>query len=212
VTKSRLPAFFARVGIQHCTNCGKPVQRQSVDQIIDTIMGFRAGTNIQILAPVIRGRKGHYRGLFGKILKDGFLRVRIDGEAKEIKKGMQVNRYQVHDIEIVVDRCSIRPDMRTRIADSVETALKMGSGTVIVSLDATKSDQKNPKAKAAPGKDQLFSQHLACMDCGISYDEPAPNSFSFNSPYGSCPACNGLGEIKEFDLELIVPDEERPSG
>jgi len=204
-----LRLLFARVGIQHCTNCGKPVQRQSVDQIIDTIMGFRAGTNIQILAPVIKGRKGHYRELFEKILKDGFLRVRIDGEAKEIKKGMQVNRYQVHDIEIVVDRCSIRSDMRPRIADSVETALKMGSGTVIVSLDAQKSDQKNPKAKAAAGKDQLFSQHLACMDCGISYDEPAPNSFSFNSPYGSCPACNGLGEIKEFDLELIVPDDER---
>jgi len=146
-----LRLLFARVGIQHCTNCGKPVQRQSVDQIIDTIMGFRAGTNIQILAPVIRGRKGHYRELFEKILKDGFLRVRIDGEAKEIKKGMQVNRYQVHDIEIVVDRCSIRPDMRSRIADSVETALKMGSGTVIVSLDAQKSDQKNPKAKPATG-------------------------------------------------------------
>ncbi|HTK80801.1 MAG TPA: excinuclease ABC subunit UvrA, partial [Bacteroidota bacterium] len=186
-----LRLLFARAGVQHCYNCGRPVQRQSVDQIIDTVMEYPSGTNIQILAPVVKGRKGHYRELFEKILKDGFLRVRIDGEVKEIRKGMQANRYQVHNIEIVVDRLTVKSDLRSRIADSIEMALKMGSGIVVIQSD----------------KDQLFSQHLACSFCGISYDEPAPNSFSFNSPYGSCPACDGLGETKEFDLNLIIPDD-----
>ncbi len=186
-----LRLLFARVGIQHCYKCKRPVERQSVDQIIDTVMTYPQGTKIQVLAPVVKGRKGHYRELFEKILKDGFLRVRIDGEVKEICKGMQANRYQVHDIEIVVDRLVVNHDMRTRIADSIETALRMGSGVVLVNSEE---------------KDQLFSQHLACSTCGISYDEPAPNSFSFNSPYGSCSTCDGLGETKEFDLDLIIPD------
>ncbi|MBI1807297.1 MAG: excinuclease ABC subunit UvrA [Ignavibacteria bacterium] len=187
-----LRLLFARVGTQHCYNCGRVVQKQSVDQIIDAVLGYRKDTKIHILAPVIRGRKGHYRELFEQIVKDGFLRVRADGEVKEITKGMQLDRYKVHNIEIVVDRLSVRSDMRPRIADSIETALQMGSGLVIV------NDGKS---------DQLFSQHLACLECGISYDEPAPNSFSFNSPYGSCPTCSGLGETKEFDVRLIIPDE-----
>jgi excinuclease ABC subunit A len=201
-----LRLLFARVGVQHCYNCGKPVQRQSVDQIIDTVMSYPKETKIQILSPVIRGRKGHYRELFEKIVKDGFLRVRIDGEVKEIHKGMQANRYQVHDIEIVVDRLVVRHDMRSRIAESIETALRMGSGIVVINSNT--GGQTSGKSKTVVGKDQLFSQHLACIECGISYDEPAPNSFSFNSPYGSCPACTGLGEIKEFDLALIMPDDE----
>jgi excinuclease ABC subunit A len=187
-----LRLLFARVGIQHCTNCGRPVQKQEVDQIIDTITSMPEDTRIMLLAPVVRGRKGHYRELFEEIVRDGYLRVRIDGEVREITKGMKIDRYKVHTIEVVVDRLVVKPDMRVRIADSVETALGMGSGLVII---------------AADGKDHLFSQHTACLYCGISYDEPAPNSFSFNSPYGSCPLCSGLGETMEFDLRLIMPDD-----
>ncbi len=202
-----LRLLFARVGVQHCYKCDTPVQKQTVDQIIDTVMAYPTGTKIQILAPIVKGRKGHYRELFEKILKDGFLRVRIDGEVKEIRKGMQANRYQLHDIEIVVDRLSVQHDMRSRIADSIETALQTGTGSVIVSANGGDEKISNKKGKSFKSGDQLFSEKLACMKCGISYDEPAPNSFSFNSPYGSCPSCAGLGEMKEFDLHLIMPDE-----
>ena len=193
-----LRLLFARAGVQHCWNCGKAVKRQSVDQIIDTVLQMPAGTKIQLLAPVIRGRKGHYRELFQQIMRDGFLRVRIDGEIREIEEGMQISRYKIHDIEVVVDRLSVRPDLRSRIADSVETALRIGSGIVIIT---TESDGRKDKTA-----DLLFSRHLACADCGISYEEPAPNSFSFNSPYGSCPTCMGLGETSSFNLRLIIPD------
>jgi len=187
-----LRLLFARIGTQYCTNCGRKVEKQSEDQIIDSIMKMPEGTKIQILAPVVKGRKGHYRELFEKVVKDGFLRVRVDGETREIVKGMQVDRYRIHTIEIVVDRLHLRKDLRTRVADSVQVALSFGSGVVIVNDGTT---------------DHLFSKHLACSACGISYEEPAPNSFSFNSPYGACPACDGLGEKKEFDLDLIIPDE-----
>ncbi|HTX18960.1 MAG TPA: excinuclease ABC subunit UvrA [Bacteroidota bacterium] len=187
-----LRLLFARVGIQFCVNCGTKVQKQSVDQIIDAIMRMAPGTRTQILAPVVKGRKGHYRELFEQILKDGFLRVRVDGVVQEISKGMKVDRYKIHDIEIVVDRIVVKKESRSRIADSVEVALGFGAGVLIVNDGAS---------------DHLFSKHYSCPNCGTSYEEPAPNSFSFNTPYGSCPACEGLGEKKEFDLALILPDE-----
>lgn len=187
-----LRLLFARIGTQYCTNCGRKVEKQTEDQIIDSIMNLSEGTKIQILAPVIRGRKGHYRELFEKIMNDGFLRVRVDGEVKEIFAGMLLGRYKIHNIEIVVDRLRLHPDVRSRVADSVETALSFGSSVVIVN-DGT--------------RDRLFSKHLACSICGISYEEPAPNSFSFNSPYGACSVCDGLGERKEFDLGIIIPDD-----
>jgi excinuclease ABC subunit A len=187
-----LRLLFARVGTQYCHNCGRKVQKQARDQIIDTILALPSGTKIQVLAPVVRGRKGHYRELFEEIRKDGFLRVRVDGEIKEIRDRLQVERYKIHNIEIVVDRIAVSKEARSRIADSVEVALGFGSGVVII------NDGKN---------DLLFSEHLSCSYCNISFEEPAPNSFSFNSPYGACPACNGLGEKKEFDVSLIIPDE-----
>jgi excinuclease ABC subunit A len=187
-----LRLLFARAGIQFCVNCGTKVQKQSVDQIIDAILKFPGGTKIQILAPVVKGRKGHYRELFEQILKDGFLRARVDGEVSEISKGMKADRYKVHDIEIVVDRIAVKKESRSRVADSVEVALGFGAGVLIV------NDGKS---------DHLFSKHYSCPNCGTSYDEPAPNSFSFNTPYGSCPSCEGLGEKKEFDLSLIIPNE-----
>ncbi|MBW7887634.1 MAG: excinuclease ABC subunit UvrA [Bacteroidetes bacterium] len=187
-----LRLLFARVGIQFCVNCGTKVQKQSADQIIDGILKLPAGTKIQILAPVVKGRKGHYRELFEKIVKDGFLRVRVDGEVKEISKGMNVDRYKTHDIEIVIDRIQIKKEIRTRIADSVEVALQFGEGVLIVNDG---------------NKDLLFSKKYSCPSCGLSYEEPAPNSFSFNTTYGACPECEGLGEKKQFDLSLIIPDD-----
>jgi len=189
-----LRLLFARVGVQFCTNCGRKVERQSVDQIIDAVTGFPAGSKIQVLAPVVKGRKGHYRELFEQIQKDGYVRVRVDGEYREIVKGMKVDRYKVHTIEVVVDRIILKKNLRSRIADSVELALRMGEGMVVVD-DGT--------------KDHLFSQKYACHFCGLSYEETAPNSFSFNTPSGYCPACEGLGELKAFDLRLIIPDEKR---
>jgi len=186
--------LYARAGIQFCYNCGRRVERQTLDQIIDQILKLPEGARIQLLAPVVRGRKGHYRELFEEILRDGFLRVRVDGKVRQIEKGMQVHRYKIHNIEIVVDRVVVRQDSRKRIADSLETALGFGSGVVILDTGS---------------EDILYSQHLSCAVCGISYEEPAPNSFSFNSPYGACSACDGLGEKKEFDIGLMIPDETR---
>ncbi len=186
-----LRLLFARVGTPHCYNCGKSVQKQTTAQIIDAVLSTMKGKKATILAPVVRGRKGHYRELFEEILSDGFLKVRVDGEIFELSKGFQVDRYKIHNIEIVVDRLMIRETSRTRISESVGVALNYGSGIVII------NDGEH---------DRIFSRHLACLDCGISYRELAPNSFSFNSPYGSCPDCEGMGEKKELDLNLIIPD------
>lgn len=186
-----LRLLFARAGTQFCVNDGSRVQKQSVDQIIDAIMKLPQGTKIQILAPVVKGRKGHYRELFEKILKDGFLRVRVDNTVVEISKGMKLDRYKIHTIEVVVDRIIVKKESRSRIADSVEVALQFGEGVIIV------NDGK---------KDILFSKKYSCPQCGTSYEEPAPNSFSFNTTTGACPACEGLGEKKDFDMSLIIPD------
>ncbi|HSD62758.1 MAG TPA: excinuclease ABC subunit UvrA [Ignavibacteriaceae bacterium] len=186
-----LRLLYARLGAPHCYNCGKPVTRQSSAQIIDSIITALSGKKIYILAPVVRGRKGHYHELFEEILSDGFLRVRVDNEIKEISKGFQVDRYKIHNIEIVIDRLTAGENARARISESVEVALNYGNGILIV------NDEQ---------KDFIYSRHLACLDCGISYRELAPNSFSFNSPYGSCPECEGLGEKKELDINLIIPD------
>jgi excinuclease ABC subunit A len=215
-----LRLLFARAGTQFCWKCGRKVQKQSTDQIIDSIMKLPEGTRVQILAPVVRGRKGHYRELFDEIVRDGFLRVRVDGVVREIEGGMQVDRYKVHSIEIVVDRIVVRSESRTRVADSVEVALRFGNGTMIANVLTGSDAAGNGKTKVRRGtkaesgsrkttkaeEDILFSRHLSCAFCNISYEEPAPNSFSFNSPFGACPTCNGLGEVKEFDTRLMIPD------
>jgi excinuclease ABC subunit A len=186
-----LRLLYARLGTPYCYNCGKPVQKQTTAQIIDSVLNDYKSKKVAILAPVVRGRKGHYRELFEEVLSDGFLRVRIDGEVQEITKGLQVDRYKIHNIEIVIDRLQAKQSSRTRISESVDVALNYGGGIVII------NDGK---------EDKIFSRHLACLDCGISYRELAPNSFSFNSPYGSCKDCEGLGEKKELDINLIIPD------
>jgi excinuclease ABC subunit A len=186
-----LRLLYARLGTPYCYNCGKPVTKQSSVQIIDSIIQTLNGKKINVLAPVIRGRKGHYRELFEEILSDGFLKVRVDNEFFEIKKGFQVDRYKIHNIEIAVDKFTVNENSRTRLTESIEVGLNYGNGIVIVN-DNT--------------QDHIFSRHLACLDCGISYRELAPNSFSFNTLYGMCPACEGLGEKKELDINLMIPD------
>lgn len=189
-----LRLLFARVGVQHCSQCGLKVEKQNVDAIIDSVMSLPKDSRVQILAPVVRGRKGHYRELFEEIVKDGFLRARVDGDVNEIYKGMQVDRYKIHNIEIVIDRIVLQENIRSRVADSIETALSFGSGVVIVNSEIG---------------DSLYSIRFACSTCGISYEDPAPNSFSFNSPYGYCPTCSGLGENRKLDVNLIIPDESK---
>ncbi len=186
-----LRLLYARVGKVHCYNCGRPVEKQSSEQIIETILKDYDEKKIQILAPVVRGRKGHYRELFSEILRDGFLRARIDGEIQELIDDFKVDRYKTHDIEIVIDRLKVNQSSRYRIRQSTEVALNYGNGNIII------FDEK---------EDHWFSRNFACAHCGIGFQELAPNSFSFNTPYGSCPDCDGLGEKKELDINLIIPD------
>ncbi len=189
-----LRVLFARVAVAHCYECGKKITRQTSQEIVNRILAFPEGENILILAPKVRGRKGEYKDIFRQVQRDGFTRARVDGKLVELDKAIKLDKDKKHTIEVVVDRLSIRPDIRRRLADSVETALKAGNGILVVS-----------------GKpEQLFSELYACVECGISYEEPSPRNFSFNSPYGACPACNGLGTKLEIDPDLVMPDKTKP--
>lgn len=188
-----LRLLFARASDAFSYMTGEKMIRLTDDQIVDLIMEEYDGKNLLLLAPVVKGRKGHYRELFVQIAQQGYLRVRIDGVITELKKGLQADRYKIHDIEIVVDKIAVNDDVRHRISDSVKTTLKAGKGTMMV------YDEKSKKVRH-------LSQHLMCPSTGISYDEPQPNSFSFNSPYGACKKCNGLGTIPEIDLKQVIPD------
>ena len=186
-----LRLLYARTGIPYCYNCGKPVVKQTSNQIIESILSTLAGKKISILAPVIRGRKGHYRELFEEIMSDGFLKVRVDNEFHQLEKGFQADRYKIHNIEIAIDKFTVNENSRNRLTESIEVGLNYGNGITIVNDGSA---------------DHLYSRHLACLDCGINYRELAPNSFSFNSPYGLCTDCEGLGEKKELDIHLMIPD------
>ncbi len=170
-----LRLLYARVATAYSHISGKPMRRQTDDEIINHILSFPEGTRLLILAPVVRGRKGHYRELFEQIARQGFERVRVDGELREITPGMKLDRYKTHDIEVVVDRIVVRPDIRPRVHDSVQIALGMGGGVLIAHV-------LNPDGT---GTDHVFSRHLYCPEDGVSYDDPSPNTFSFNSPYGA---------------------------
>ncbi|MEZ4696460.1 MAG: excinuclease ABC subunit UvrA [Rhodothermales bacterium] len=193
-----LRLLFARAGDAYSYISGAPMRKQSDDEIVAGILGIGSGTRVLILAPVVRGRKGHYRELFEQIGRQGFERVRVDGEVLELKKGLKVDRYKTHDIEIVVDRIVVGDDMGTRLNRSVETALELGSGTLIAAVLGAGGVEEH---------DRVFSRNLYSPEDSISYDDPSPNTFSFNSPYGSCPDCHGLGARKEVSAELVVPDE-----
>ncbi|HEY4927548.1 MAG TPA: excinuclease ABC subunit UvrA [Acidimicrobiales bacterium] len=194
-----LRLLYARIGKPHCPVCGRPVARQSPQQIVDRILALDDGTRFLVLAPVVRGRKGEYSALLDDLAKQGFARVRVDGQTIELSEraGLDLARYENHTIEVVVDRLIRRDDIRRRLTESLETALGLAEGVAeIVVVDADGSEQEAI----------TFSQHLACTHCGISFEDPSPRNFSFNSPYGACPACTGLGTKYEVDPELVVPD------
>lgn len=199
--------LFARAGEAHSYVTGEKMVRYSDDQIVDLIITDYQSKHIFLLAPIVKGRKGHYRELFEDIRKKGFTKIRVDGEVKDIVPKMQVDRYKIHDIELVIDRLEISKDIRTRLYQSLQTAMKQGKGTIMV-LEADQKEKKPAKTTKAYGfgKLRFFSRSLMCPTSGISYDEPAPNTFSFNSPYGACSKCNGLGEVSEIDIKKIVPN------
>ncbi len=187
--------LFANIGIPHCPKCGKKIEKQTSQQIVDQILELPAGQRIMILAPVIRGRKGEYKNLFADIQKDGFVRVRVDKKIYDIADAPALNKKVKHDIEIVVDRLAAKASNQKRLNESVEVALKFGNGIVMVLAD---------KAKAKP---IIYSEKFSCPECGISLDEITPRIFSFNGPYGACPTCSGLGDKLEFDPDLVIPDK-----
>ncbi len=195
-----LRLLYARVGIPHCPQCGRVVVRQTVQQVVDAIMALPEGARIMILAPLIKDRKGEHRQVFEDVRRLGLVRVRVDGEVRDVNEEITLERYKMHTIEAVVDRLTIQPSAesepgtdRLRLADSVETALKMGGGIVKVALP--------------DGTEYLYSEHLACVYCGISLPEIEPRNFSFNSPHGACSACTGLGNLLEIDPDLVMPDK-----
>jgi excinuclease ABC subunit A len=202
-----LRLLYARAGEAYSYNTGEKMVRYSDEQIVDLIMEEYKGRRINLLAPVVKGRKGHYRELFEDIRKRGFNKVRIDGEIKDLVPKMQVDRYKIHDIEIVIDRLEVGPAERSRLYQSLQTAMKHGKGTILLAAhEEDAGGTKKKKQARAAEKPRFFSRFLMCPTTGISYDEPAPNLFSFNSPYGACPQCNGLGEVSEIDLDKIVPN------
>jgi len=197
-----LRLLWARVGTPHCPDCGKPVRRQSATQIASRVAAWPAGTRVEILAPLIRGRKGEFRDLFEEALHEGFIRARVDGALIDLSEPPQLKRRLNHDISVVVDRLVLRESERARVAESIETALRMAAGTVEV-LEHTSDDEAGDSASER----HLFSEHYACAECGISIPELEPRQFSFNSPYGACPSCDGLGVRLELNRDLSVGDE-----
>ena len=187
-----LRLLYARAGRPHCPSCGKPIAQQSVDQMVDAIMTQPEGTKLLIMAQLVRGKKGEHRKILDQIRRDGYVRVRIDGELRDLGEEIALEKQKKHTIEIVVDRLVVRAGMESRLTDSLETALRAGGGVVYVQV--------------VDGELLMFSENFACVDCGISLPEIAPRMFSFNSPFGACPVCTGLGSHKEFDEELVVPD------
>jgi excinuclease ABC subunit A len=195
-----LRLLYARIGHPHCPECGRPIATQSVQQMSERIQALPDGTRLMILAPLIRDRKGEHQGILEDVRKSGFARVRVNGEVHDIDDDIKLGRYHRHTIEVVVDRIVVRHDedddnhaARIRLIDSLETALKLGSGIATASI--------------VDGEEMMFSEHFACVHCGLSFGELEPRSFSFNSPHGACPACDGIGVRSEFDPQLVVPDQ-----
>ncbi|MFH1201940.1 MAG: excinuclease ABC subunit UvrA [Candidatus Omnitrophota bacterium] len=192
-----LRLLFARIGTIYCHKCGQAVKRQSSQEIVRKVLALPEGSKIEVLAPVVRGRKGQYQELFSQIRKDGFLRVRVDAKSHELREEIKLDKYKIHNIEIVVDRLVIDPRIKKRLTDSIETALKVGKSIVMISQAGSRK------------KDLIFSEVYSCARCGINYTEVEPRIFSFNSPYGACPSCNGLGTKMEIDLDLVIPDKNK---
>ncbi|HEV3022503.1 MAG TPA: hypothetical protein VGX76_08545 [Pirellulales bacterium] len=227
-----LRLLYARCGQGHCSKCGRPITAQTRDQIIDRIGTLAAGTKFSVLAPVVKAQKGEYRDLFEDMLKQGFVRARVDGTVVALSDNLKLDRQMRHDIELVIDRLVAGPGLRPRLAEAVELALKMGKGNLIVAFDRSaldrasleKADGDSPppddeadgeaaprerKRRARRDDDLHFSADYACTHCGLSFEPPSPQLFSFNSPQGMCTACDGLGEVYSFDPERLIPDTGR---
>ena len=184
--------LYARIGIPHCPKCGKEIRRQTVDQMVDQLLSMPEKTRIQLLAPVVRGRKGEHVKVLEQARKSGYVRVRVDGSQYELSEEIKLDKNIKHNIEVIVDRLVVRPGIEKRLTDSIESTMALGNGLMIVDV--------------IDGEPMNFSQHFACPDCGVSIEEVEPRSFSFNNPFGACPDCFGLGYKMEFDENLMIPD------
>lgn len=193
-----LRLLFARIGTPHCSGCGREINPQTIDQIVDTVLENKTGTKFQVLAPVVRGRKGEYKQLLENIKKDGFVRVRVDGKIHDIEEEIILEKQKKHDIAIVIDRLVLKDGIRSRLTDSIDLAMKKAEGLVVIEL-----------LEDGKSKDTTFSESYSCPDCNISIEEVSPRSFSFNSPYGACAGCHGLGFKSEIDIDKVIPDPEK---
>ncbi|HEX5652338.1 MAG TPA: excinuclease ABC subunit UvrA [Chitinophagaceae bacterium] len=212
-----LRLLFARIGEAHSYNTGKKMVKWSEEEIVENIFTKYRDKKISLLAPLVRGRKGHYRELFEDVRKKGYLKVRVDGEIMDLVPRMQVDRYKIHDIELVVDRLQVNDDLKARLSQSVQQTLKLGKDLMFILVDAAAGSATSKGSKQAQAKKPVssaadllvqYSKQLMCEDTGISYEEPSPNSFSFNSPYGACPVCRGLGTTFHVNMETVIPDAE----
>jgi excinuclease ABC subunit A len=192
-----LRLLFARAGRPHCPKCSKAVSRQSPQQIVDQILTMPATTKFQVLAPVIRERKGEFVDLFSELVTQGYSRARVDGETISLSEPPKLKKQEKHTIEVVVDRLTAKAESKSRLTDSIETALRLASGIVLLDFVDSKGAEK----------ERTFSEHLACHDCNLSFEELEPRSFSFNSPFGACAECSGIGTKLEVDEELVIPDD-----
>src|SRR5258708_5940844 len=187
-----LRVLYSTIGVPHCPSCGKAISRQSTEQIVQRIMGLEADQRIMVLAPIVRGRKGEFKKELEKLAKDGFLRARVDGELLSLDEEIKLDKRRNHTIEAVVDRLLIKPGISERLSESVRTALKLTGGAVLVSV--------------VDGDEKLYSERMACVLCGINVPPLEPRSFSFNSAYGACKRCHGLGAVQEVDSAKVIPD------
>ena len=196
-----LRLLYARAGQPHCPNCGKPISRQTPQQIVDQVLAMQEGTKFQVLAPVVRARKGEYVDLFSSLQTQGFSRVRVDGVVHPLTEPPKLKKQEKHTIEVIVDRLTVKESAKRRLTDSVETALGLAGGLVVLDfVDLAEDD---------PHRERTYSEHLACVDDGLSFEALEPRSFSFNSPFGACPECTGIGTRKEVDPDLVIPDPEK---
>ena len=189
-----LRLLWARVGTPHCPKCGKEIRQQTIDQIIDQVLALPEGTRIQVMAPVVRGKKGEHAKVLEDAKRSGYVRVRVDGNLYELDEEIKLEKNKKHNIEIVVDRLVIREDIARRLTDSVEVASNLAGGLVVINV-------------VGEDRDILFSQNYACEDCGVSIEELTPRMFSFNNPFGACPTCTGLGSQLKVDPDLIIPNK-----
>ena len=202
--------LYARAGVPHCPNCGKKIEKQSIDQIVDTVMDLPEGAKIQVLAPVVRARKGEYTKLLQDFQKQGFVRVRIDGEVMDLSDEISLDKKKKHTIELIIDRLVVKDDIRARLTESVEIALKNANNLVLITTSDLGDDKSFiDRLNLIQENEILFSQNYACPDCGFSFPELTPGLFSFNNPFGACPKCTGIGYLMRMDEDLIIPDKNK---